>query len=176
MLFPPGACPGAWGSLWGALLGRLQTAQGLLQVHAALQLRPLQLGLGGLQPGLQPFADHVVPASQLILLGARLGQQALQPGQLILQGRVLFRPGARGSQGLPQPCRRSSRVSLWPGQPPVWRPIHPGPGAPGAEERTLLSSGWARAHSPLSRVQPKPAPPWACGGGLDAGHPHPCWA
>lgn len=35
------------------LLGRLQTAQGLLQVHTALQLRPLQLGLGGLQPGLQ---------------------------------------------------------------------------------------------------------------------------
>ena len=64
-----------------------------------------------------PLVDRVVPAGQLVPLGARLGQQVLQPGQLILQERVFLRPGARGSQGLPQPCRCSSRVSPWPSSP-----------------------------------------------------------
>lgn len=30
---------------------------------------------------------------------------------------MFLRPGAQGSQGLPQPCRCSSRVSLWPSSP-----------------------------------------------------------
>ena len=77
-----------------------------------------------------PLADCVVPASQLVPLGARLGQQVLQPGQLILQECVLLQPGAWGGWGLPQPCRRSSRVSLWSGQPPVQQPVHPAQGPP----------------------------------------------
>lgn len=76
-----------------------------------------------------PLVDRVVPAGQLVPLGARLGQQVLQPGQLILQERVFLRPRARGSRGLPQPCSaaagsacgraspQSGSLSTWPRGP-----------------------------------------------------------
>lgn len=50
-----------------------------------------------------PLAERVVPAGQLVLLRACLGQQVLQPGQLLPQELVLLLHAARGGQRLLRP-------------------------------------------------------------------------